>query len=172
MLASAGWAGEEIKNLSLRLLHYERDEQYFPACGVWKSRVRCKSAGGVKRRRSLWEALTEELRDDGLRLVCVKIMLTTKYTVSAQLPQHFTTERTPTCKVRRRSSLLPSHPHSRVLSCHHLQGRPSYNQVRISHTHDQTKAKPITLSSCSSPFDRFPTKVAQKEPSSIETGPL
>jgi hypothetical protein len=54
--------------------------------------------------------------------------------VSAQLPQNFTTWRTPTWKVRCRSLLLPFHPHFRVLSCHHQQGCPSHSQVSTSHT--------------------------------------
>lgn len=69
LLASAGWPGEEIKNLSLRLLHYKREKPVIPACGVWKSRVRCKSAGGVRRRRGRREALIQDLGEDGLRLV-------------------------------------------------------------------------------------------------------
>lgn len=32
-LASAGRAGEEIKNLSLRLLHYKREKPFFPLVG-------------------------------------------------------------------------------------------------------------------------------------------
>jgi hypothetical protein len=58
-LASAGWTGEEIKNLSLRLLHYKREKHFIPAYGVWKSRVGYKSASGVRRRGGFWAALIQ-----------------------------------------------------------------------------------------------------------------
>jgi hypothetical protein len=123
--ALAGWTGEEIKNLSLRLLHHKREKPFIPACGVWKLRERCKSAGEVRRRRGFWTTLLQDLGDDGLRLVWGQIILTAKLRFPTKRSHCFASHRLPTRQARGRSSLLALHPYSRVLSCHSQQGHPS-----------------------------------------------
>jgi len=58
LLASVGWAGEEIKNLSLRLLHYEREnifsrlramEVESAVQGCWRGQEEKRLVGGTGR---------------------------------------------------------------------------------------------------------------------------
>ena len=61
------WRGKQ--KLVSEVTALQTREAFLPAYGVWKSRVRCRSAGEVRRRRDSWEALMEDLRKDRLRLV-------------------------------------------------------------------------------------------------------
>ncbi len=97
--------------------------------------MRCRSAGGVRRRRDCWEVLMVDLRKDRLRLVWChdhthhKVYNYQKKARSTDFSRN--THQTSTKPVL----TPPPCPRSRVISCHFQQGRPSYNQISMFHVH-------------------------------------
>ena len=53
-----GWGGNQ--KLVSEVTAFQTREAHFPAIGVWKPRVRLKSADAFWRRGGLWEALMED----------------------------------------------------------------------------------------------------------------